>query len=35
MILLPTKFKLSEINEAINLFRTGKAGRIILKINKE
>ena len=29
------EFKLSEINEAINLFRTGKAGRIILKINKE
>ena len=29
------EFELSEINKAINLFRTGKAGRIILKINKE
>lgn len=29
------EFNLSEINEAIELFRSGKAGRIILKINKE
>ena len=29
------EFNLSEINEAIKLFRSGKAGRIILKINEE
>jgi len=29
------EFDLTQINEAIKLFRTGKAGRIILKINKE
>ncbi len=29
------EFNLSEINEALNLFRTGKAGRIMLKISKE
>ena len=29
------EFDLTEINEAIKLFRSGKAGRIILKINKE
>ena len=29
------EFDLTEINEALNLFRTGKAGRIIIKINKE
>ena len=27
------EFSLSEINKALNLFRSGKAGRIILKIN--
>jgi S-(hydroxymethyl)glutathione dehydrogenase/alcohol dehydrogenase len=29
------EFSLSEINQAIDLFRSGKAGRIILNINKE
>ena len=29
------EFDLTEINDAIKLFRSGKAGRIILKINKE
>jgi S-(hydroxymethyl)glutathione dehydrogenase/alcohol dehydrogenase len=29
------EFDLSQINDAIDLFRTGKAGRIILKLNKE
>ena len=29
------EFDLSQINDAIYLFRTGKAGRIILKLNKE
>ena len=29
------KFDLAQINDAINLFRTGKAGRIILKLSKE
>ncbi len=29
------EFNLIQINEALDLFRTGKAGRIILKINKE
>ena len=29
------EFDLTEINEAIELFRTGKAGRIILKVSKE
>jgi len=29
------EFNLSEINKAIDLFRSGKAGRIILKIGKE
>ena len=33
--LITHEFDLSEINKAIELFRTGKAGRIILKINKE
>jgi S-(hydroxymethyl)glutathione dehydrogenase/alcohol dehydrogenase len=33
--LISHEFNLSEINEAINLFRTGKAGRILIKINKE
>ena len=32
---ITNEFKLSEINDAIELFRSGKAGRIILKINKE
>ena len=27
------EFKLTEINNAINMFRTGKAGRIIIKMN--
>jgi len=29
------EFSLSEINKAIDLFRTGKAGRIIINLNKE
>jgi len=29
------EFSLSEINKAIDLFRTGKAGRIIINVNKE
>ena len=29
------KHSLDEINDAINLFRSGKAGRIILKIGKD
>ncbi|MDB9983214.1 zinc-binding dehydrogenase [Candidatus Pelagibacter sp.] len=29
------EFELAEINKALDLFRSGKAGRIILKINKE
>ena len=29
------EFELDDINEALNLFRTGKAGRIILKIGSE
>lgn len=29
------EFHLNEVNEALNLFRTGKAGRIILKISEE
>ena len=33
--LITHEFDLSEINKAIDLFRSGKAGRIILKINKE
>ena len=33
--LITHQFDLSEINKAINLFKSGKAGRIILKINKE
>jgi len=32
--LITNEFSLDEINEAINLFRSGKAGRIILKISK-
>ena len=32
--LITHEFNLSEINKAIDLFRSGKAGRIILKINK-
>ena len=32
--LITHEFDLSEINKAIDLFRTGKAGRIILKISK-
>lgn len=31
--LVTHEFKLSEINEAIDLFRSGQAGRIIIKIN--
>ena len=30
--LITHEFKLSEINDAINLFKSGKAGRIIIKI---
>ena len=26
-------FKFSEINDAIDLFRSGKAGRIVIKMN--
>ena len=33
--LITHEFDLSKINEAIDVFRSGKAGRIILKINKE
>ena len=33
--LITHEFNLSEINKAIDLFRSGKAGRIILKISKE
>ena len=33
--LITHEFDLSEINKAIDLFRSGKAGRIILKISKE
>jgi len=33
--LITHEFDLSEINKAIDLFRTGKAGRIILKISSE
>lgn len=33
--LITHEFDLSEINEAINLFKTGKAGRIIIKINEK
>ena len=33
--LITHEFDLSEINLAINFFRTGKAGRIIININKE
>ena len=32
--LITHEFKLSEINKAIKLFRSGKAGRIIIKISK-
>jgi len=28
------EFHLTEINKAIDLFRTGKAGRIIIKMNQ-
>ena len=33
--LITHEFDLSKINEAIDLFRSGKAGRIILRISKE
>lgn len=33
--LITNEFKLDEINQAIDLFRTGKAGRIIIKMNEE
>ena len=33
--LITHEFDLSEINKAIDLFRSGKAGRIIIKISKE
>ena len=33
--LISHEFDLENINDAIGLFRTGKAGRIIIKINKE
>ena len=33
--IITNEFSLDEINDAINLFRSGKAGRIILKIGKD
>jgi S-(hydroxymethyl)glutathione dehydrogenase/alcohol dehydrogenase len=33
--LITNEFELSEINDALDLFRSGKAGRIIININKE
>ena len=33
--LITHEFKLKDINKAINLFRSGKAGRIIIKLSKE
>ena len=33
--LITHEFDLSDINEAINLFKTGKAGRIIININEK
>ena len=33
--LISHEFDLENINDAIGLFRTGKAGRIMIKINKE
>ncbi len=33
--LITHEFNLSEINEAISLFKTGKAGRIIININEK
>ena len=33
--LITHEFELNDINKAIDLFRTGKAGRIIIKLNKE
>jgi len=32
--LITHKFELQEINDALDLFRSGEAGRIIVKINK-
>jgi Zn-dependent alcohol dehydrogenase len=33
--LITDEFKLDDVNKAIDLFRTGKAGRIIIKMNEE
>ena len=33
--LITHEFELNDINKAIDLFRTGKAGRIIIKLSKE